>query len=39
LGAPAWAVRVAMGVKKKVEEALGFKVRGWLAVFLDRQVT
>lgn len=39
LGAPAWAIRVALEVKRKVEEALGLKLRGWLAVFLDRQVT
>jgi hypothetical protein len=39
LGAPAWAIRVALDVKKKVEERLGLRVRGWLAVFLDRQVT
>jgi hypothetical protein len=39
LGAPAWAIRVALDVKKKIEESLGLKVRGWLAVFLDRQVT
>jgi len=39
LGAPAWAIRVALEVKKKIEEVLGLRIRGWLAVFLDRQVT
>lgn len=39
LGAPVWAIRVAMDVKRKVEERLGIRLRGWLAVFLDRQVT
>jgi hypothetical protein len=39
LGAPIWAIRVAMEVKKKVEERLGIRLRGWLVVFLDRQVT
>jgi hypothetical protein len=39
LGAPIWAIRVAVEVKKKVEERLGIRLRGWLAVFLDRQVT
>jgi hypothetical protein len=32
-------VRVALEVKKQVEERLGIRLRGWLAVFLDRQVT
>jgi len=39
LGAPAWALRVALDVKRRVEERLGIRLRGWLAVFLDRQVT
>jgi hypothetical protein len=39
LGAPAWAIRRALEIKERVEEMLGFPIRGWLAVFLDRQVT
>jgi hypothetical protein len=39
MGAPVWAVRVALEVKRKLEETLGLRIRGWLTVFLDRQVT
>jgi len=39
LGAPAWAIRRALEIRQQLEKVLGFPIRGWLAVFLDRQVT
>jgi len=39
IGAPLWAVRKALEVRRGLEGMLGFPIRGWLSVFLDRQVT